>query len=124
MKKCIMVVDDDAMNLNVADFILKQDGYETVLASSGKEALDKLEMSKVDLILLDIEMPEMNGLETFKYLMLDYIEIPVMFLTASEDPENEMEAVGLGAADYVKKPFMPQDLLCRVGKVFSENVVE
>lgn len=121
MSKCIMVVDDDTMNLKMADFILKQYGYETVLASSGQDALDKLKMSKVDLILLDIEMPEMNGLETFKYLMLDYIEIPVMFLTASENPENEMEAVGLGAADYVKKPFMPQDLLCRVGKVFSEN---
>lgn len=121
MSKCIMVVDDDTMNLKMADFILKQYGYETVLASSGQDALDKLKISKVDLILLDIEMPEMNGLETFKYLMLDYIEIPVMFLTASENPENEMEAVGLGAADYVKKPFMPQDLLCRVGKVFSEN---
>ena len=124
MSKCIMVVDDDAMNLKVADFILKQHGYETVLASSGQDALDKLEISKVDLILLDIQMPEMDGLETFKYLMLDYIEIPVMFLTASEDPENEMEAVGLGAADYVKKPFMPQDLLCRVEKVFSENAEE
>lgn len=124
MSKCIMVVDDDTMNLKVADFILKQYGYETVLASSGQDALDKLKISKVDLILLDIEMPEMNGLETFKYLMLDYIEIPVMFLTASQDPENEMEAVGLGAADYVKKPFIPQDLICRVGKVFSENAEE
>ena len=83
--------------------------------------MEKLKTEKADLILLDIEMPEMNGLETFKYLMLDYIDIPVVFLTASENPEDEMEAVGLGAADYVKKPFMPQDLINRVGKVFSEN---
>lgn len=124
MSKCIMVVDDDAMNLKVADLILKQQGYETVLASSGQDALNKLKMSRVDLILLDIEMPEMDGLETFKYLMLEYIEIPVMFLTASQDPEHEMEAAGLGAADYVKKPFMPQELLSRVGKVFSENAEE
>lgn len=122
MGKRILVVDDDMMNLKMADFILKQDGYETVLASSGQEALDMLKLSKIDLILLDIVMPEMDGLETFKYLMLDYIEIPVMFLTASENPENEMEAVGLGAADYVKKPFMPQDLLSRVKKVFTENL--
>lgn len=121
MGKCIMVVDDDAMNLNVADFILKQNGYETVLANSGQQALDLLKTEKVDLILLDIQMPEMDGLETFKYLMLEYIEIPVMFLTASENPQDEMEAVGLGAADYVKKPFMPQDLLSRVDQVFSEN---
>lgn len=121
MSKCILVVDDDIMNLQMADFILKQDGYETVLASSGQDALNKLETFQIDLILLDIVMPEMDGLETFKYLMLDYIEIPVVFLTASENPENEMEAVGLGAADYIKKPFMPQDLLSRVGKVFSEN---
>lgn len=121
MGKCIMVVDDDAMNLNVADFILKQNGYETVLANSGQQALDLLKTEKVDLILLDIQMPEMDGLETFKYLMLEYIDIPVMFLTASENPQDEMEAVGLGAADYVKKPFMPQDLLSRVDQVFSEN---
>ncbi len=121
MSKCIMVVDDDMMNLKMADFILKQYGYETVLSSSGEDALEKLKTQHVDLILLDIVMPEMDGLETFKYLMLDYIEIPVMFLTASENPENEMEAMGLGAADYVKKPFMPQDLVSRVGKVFSEN---
>lgn len=121
MSKCIMVVDDDMMNLKMADFILKQYGYETVLSSSGEDALEKLKTQHVDLILLDIVMPEMNGLETFKYLMLDYIEIPVIFLTASENPENEMEAMGLGAADYVKKPFMPQDLVSRVGKVFSDN---
>lgn len=121
MSKCIMVVDDDMMNLKMADFILKQYGYETVLSSSGEDALEKLKTQHVDLILLDIVMPEMNGLETFKFLMLDYIEIPVIFLTASENPENEMEAMGLGAADYVKKPFMPQDLVSRVGKVFSDN---
>lgn len=121
MSKCIMVVDDDLMNLKMADFILKQYGYETILSASGEDALEKLKTEKADLILLDIEMPEMNGLETFKYLMLDYIDIPVVFLTASENPEDEMEAVGLGAADYVKKPFMPQDLINRVGKVFSEN---
>ncbi len=121
MAKRILVVDDDAMNLKMAEFILKQHGYETVLASSGEDALEKLKVEPIDLILLDIEMPGMNGLETFKYLMLDYIEIPVMFLTASEDPENEMEAVGLGAADYVKKPFMPQNLLERVSRAFENN---
>ena len=121
MSRCIMVVDDDMMNLKMADFILKQCDYETILSSSGADALEKMKTMHVDLVLLDIEMPEMNGLETFKYLMLDYIDIPVVFLTASEDPENEMEAVGLGAADYIKKPFMPQDLLSRVAKVFSDN---
>lgn len=121
MSKRILVVDDDMMNLKMAEFILKQHGYEMVLSTSGEDALEKLKYEHIDLILLDIEMPGMNGLETFKYLMLDYIDIPVMFLTASENPQDEMEAVGLGAADYVKKPFMPNDLLERVSKVFSEN---
>lgn len=121
MSKRILVVDDDMMNLKMADFILKQNGYEAVLSTSGEDALEKLKVEHIDLILLDIEMPGMNGIETFKFLMLDYIDIPVMFLTASENPQDEMEAVGLGAADYVKKPFMPNELLMRVSKVFSDN---
>lgn len=121
MSKRILVVDDDMMNLKMADFILKQNGYEAVLSTSGEDALEKLKTEHIDLILLDIEMPGMNGIETFKFLMLDYIDIPVMFLTASENPQDEMEAVGLGAADYVKKPFMPNELLMRVSKVFSDN---
>lgn len=121
MAKSILVVDDDPMNLKVAEFILKQNSYEVILANSGAEALEVIKGRRVDLVLLDIEMPVMNGIETFENIVLEYIEIPVMFLTASENPQDEMEATGLGAADYVKKPFNPLDLLERVSKVFENK---
>lgn len=118
MKK-ILVIDDDPMNLRMAYYILKKQSYEVVTAGSGDEGLKILDTTSVDLILLDIEMPEMDGLETFQCIMLEHIEIPVIFLTASVDSKNIIEALRLGAVDYITKPFVPEDLLGRVSKVIG-----
>lgn len=119
MSRRILVVDDDEMNLRMAEFILKQDGYEVLQAQSGMEGLLFLRDEKVDLILLDIEMPIMSGIQTFEIIKSneELKNIPVMFLTAAADADTVIEAVKLGAIDYVTKPFMPQDLLERVDKV-------
>ena len=69
-----------------------------------------------DLILLDIEMPGMNGIETFRRMQRFPVKVPVIFLTASGDEEDVMNAIKLGAANYLKKPFFPQELLKRVAK--------
>lgn len=121
MSKRILVVDDDAMNLKMAEFILKQKNYEVVKANSGMNCLATLLNEQVDLILLDIEMPVMNGMVTLERIKSnpDYQKIPVMFLTASADMDSVKEACKLGAIDYVKKPFLPQDLLGRVEKVIG-----
>ncbi len=120
MQKRILVVDDDAMNLRMTSLILEKH-YEVLLVKSGEEALDKLKHESIDLILLDIAMPGMNGIQTFKRLKEDDVEIPVIFLTASGDEDDVMTAIRLGAANYLKKPFMPKELLERVAKEFEKK---
>lgn len=119
MSKKILVVDDDEMNLKMAEFILKQGGYEVHEAQSGMEALLFLKDEPVDLILLDVEMPIMSGIQTMEVLKSneELKNIRVIMLTASADSATVVEAGKLGADDYVIKPFMPKDLLDRVYKV-------
>ncbi len=113
MQKRILVVDDDTMNLRRAERILKAE-YEVILAGSGKEALDQIKGKNIDLILLDIAMPEMDGIETFKRMKESSPDVPVIFLTASGDEDDVRNAIKLGAVNYLKKPFPPQELLKRV----------
>ncbi len=120
MKKRILVVDDDNMNLVRTKMILGQE-YEVLLAESGKEALEKLKVEKVDMVLLDIDMPEMNGIETFERMKDFAAETPVIFLTASGLEEDVVNAIRLGAANYLKKPFRPQELIKRVAQEFAKQ---
>ncbi len=117
----ILVVDDDAMNLKMAEFILSKNGYGVNKVSSGEEAIDFLKGNVVDLILLDIEMPGMNGFDTLAEIKnIDSARsIPVMFLSASVDEADLNRANDMGAVGYVKKPFMPPVLLEQIGKVLQ-----
>lgn len=117
--KTILVVDDDEMNLKMAEYILQQEGYEVVKAMSGMSCLDYLKFNRPDLILLDVEMPIMSGIQTLEVIRgnEEYKNLPVMFLTASADTDTVAAAGRLGVLSYVKKPFMPQDLVDRVQKI-------
>lgn len=121
MSRRILVIDDDAMNLRMAEFILKKNACETVMATSGAEGIERLQNEKFDLVLLDIEMPDMNGIETLEKMrgVSELERIPVIFLTASSEQADVMKADALGALDFVKKPFLPNDLLERVEKALE-----
>ena len=82
--------------------------------------MEKLKNEKVDLVLLDIEMPKMNGMEVFERMKEGSADIPVIFLTASGAEEDVVSAIRLGAVNYLKKPFEPQELLKRVAREFEE----
>ena len=125
MGRKILVVDDDGMNLRMAEFILTQAGYEVYKEQSGMECLLFLKDEKVDLILLDVEMPIMSGIQTFEIIKGndELSDISVIFLTAAADEATVIEAVKLGATDYVTKPFMPQGLLERVDKALSNRKI-
>ncbi|MEC4813544.1 MAG: diguanylate cyclase, partial [Scytonema sp. PMC 1069.18] len=112
----ILVVDDVSNNLQVMAEILEQGGYETTFASSGKQALDRIPLAKPDLILLDLMMPDITGLDVCQKLKSnpDLAEIPIIFLTASTEREHLLQAFEKGAVDYVTKPFHSQELLARV----------
>ena len=121
----ILIVDDDDMNLKMAEFILKKDmkDIEVLLADSGMKAIDALQREKVDLVLLDFQMPVMNGLKTLEIIRKreDMKDIKVIFLTAASDRDTVMKAGMMGVADYIKKPFMPKDLIERVSQTLAEK---
>lgn len=119
--KTILIVDDDEMILKMAEFILQQDGYDVVKCTSGMSGLEYFRHGKADLILLDVEMPIMSGLQTLEILKSneELADIPVMFLTANADVETVAAACSLGAVEYVVKPFMPNDLNERVKKILK-----
>ena len=119
-QKRILVVDDDEMNLTRTRIILKKN-YDVLLASSGMEALHILKTRKIDLVLLDIEMPKMNGFVTFQRMKEFVDEIPVIFLTASGLEGDVVSAIKLGAVNYLKKPYRPQELLKRVSQEFEKR---
>lgn len=119
MRKRILVVDDDSMNLARTKIILGKD-YHVISADSGIEALDKLRSERVDMVLLDIDMPGMNGITTFERMKEFAADIPVIFLTASGLEEDVHSAIKMGAVNYLKKPYRPQELLKRVAQEFEE----
>ena len=113
--KRVLVVDDDSMNLVMTRMIMEK-SYDVLLTESGAQALDLLKREEIELVLLDIEMPNMSGIETFERLRASSIDVPVVFLTASGEREDVLDAIKLGAKNYLKKPFNPQELLKRVAK--------
>jgi len=111
----ILVVDDVPRNIQVVASVLGDAGYEIMPATSGAQALDRVQTRLPDLILLDLMMPEMDGLETCAKLKAGAAaKVPVIFLTASNELAHLVKAFEAGAVDYVTKPFNPQELLARV----------
>ena len=112
----VLVVDDASKNLQVVGAMLDNVGYATTFATSGQQALDRIQIAKPDLILLDLMMPEMDGLQVCEQLQANsaLCEIPVIFLTASHDREHLLQSFAQGAVDYITKPFYPPELLARV----------
>ena len=120
MLKRVLAVDDDDMNLMRIKKILRTE-YDVFFASSGVEALDTMKREQMDLVLLDIEMPRMNGFETFERMKKFAADIPVIFLTASGLEEDVQNAIKLGAVNYLKKPFQPKELLKRVAQELEKS---
>jgi signal transduction histidine kinase len=114
--KRILVVDDVEENTYIVSTILKSAGYTPIVANSGKQAIVLAEQQHPDLMLLDINMPEMNGYEVCKYFKEheSIAEIPVVFLTVHADAESITKAFDVGAVDYLTKPFKKAELLARV----------
>jgi putative two-component system response regulator len=114
-RKKIIVVDDNLDNLNALKNTLK-DIYGVYPSPSALEMFELLEHIRPDLILLDVEMPEMNGYEAIKKLKSNtqYKDIPVIFLTSMIDEQSKMEGLRLGAVDYIYKPFDAALLLQRL----------
>ena len=112
----VLVVDDIPKNLQVVGAMLRSDGYELMAATSGAQALEGVRVQVPDLILLDLMMPEMDGLEVCRRFKADPAvrNIPIIFLTASNEMEHLVQGFEAGAVDYITKPFNAPELLARV----------
>ena len=121
MRSKILVVDDEPEAVELVEFNLKQAGYEVISAADGAEALTKSRAKKPNLIVLDLMLPEMSGLEVCKTLRRDPATagIPIIMLTARAAEIDRVLGLELGADDYITKPFSPRELVLRVKKILS-----
>lgn len=118
-KKTILIVDDDEVILTISELGLKRAGFQVVKCLSGMSCLESLMYYKPDIILLDVEMPIMSGIQTLKVIKSNenLKDIPVMFLTGSTDSETVVTAKSLGAVGYIVKPFIPQELVEKIKQI-------
>ena len=112
----VLIVDDNTKIMAIAEVHLKKEGLEVLCVEDGKSALESARQEKPDLILLDVDMPDMSGFEVCQVLKDDaeLVMIPVVFLTAADDNKSRVRGLDLGAVDYVTKPFDSFELRARV----------
>lgn len=113
---CVLVVDDEKRIQNFLLSKLKVSGYEVCTASTGAEALEQVRELDPDLVVLDVMMPRMDGFETLKKLR-SFSSVPVIILSARGANEDKIKGLGLGADDYLAKPFNPNELVARIEAV-------
>ncbi|MCL2170323.1 MAG: response regulator, partial [Defluviitaleaceae bacterium] len=113
MSKKILVVDDEKNIVDIVAFNLHKEGYEVVVARDGEACLEAFEKEEPDLVILDIMMPKMDGLEACKKIR-EKSQVPIIMLTARAEEVDKVLGLELGADDYVTKPFGVRELLARV----------
>ncbi|WP_242928771.1 response regulator transcription factor [Pontibacter vulgaris] len=113
----ILVVEDDEMILRALEFRLKKDGYEVILAKTGKEALEKLANDTFKLVITDLMLPFVTGMEVLSHIKTNASEVPVIVLSAADEEKTIMDAFKLGADDFIAKPFSPGELSLRVKRL-------
>ena len=119
----ILIVDDSPVNIRILESILERSGYDTIIAMDGPECLEKSKKSCPDLVLLDIKMPGMSGIDVCKILSQDKEtkDIPIIFITASMDDGLLLDAFESGGIDYVRKPINRVELLARIKSVLTQK---
>ncbi len=123
-KKRILLVDDEQELLRMVTSMLKEDGYANIqTAASVKEAVAAAKSFAPELAVLDVMLPDGNGFSLFKQLRM-FTEIPVLFLTALGEDEDRLRGLGLGADDYLVKPFLGRELVLRIGIILKRYYKE
>jgi DNA-binding response OmpR family regulator len=116
---CVLTVDDDEILLDLLSKELTNEGFEVATAYDGDEAIDVLKVKPVDLILLDVNMPRVNGFEVLKFVKQNYPLVKVIMLTAYNDVGNAMLSKKLGADDFVGKPYDIVELIIAMDRLFT-----
>lgn len=116
----VLVVEDDSKTLTLITRYLQREGFRTVTASDGKRALDQVQQEAPCLVVLDLMLPEMSGLEVCRRLR-EWTEVPILMLSACGEEEDRLAGLRMGADDYVTKPFSPRELVARVQAILRRS---
>lgn len=123
MNKKILLVDDDLTNSMLLKRFIEAEGYEVTYASNGRIGLELYRDSRPDLILLDINMPEMNGFEVARTIRLSDKRVIIFFLTDRTDKVDRLYGFSLKGNDYIPKPFYPEELIAKINERFESDLV-
>ncbi|EHJ56017.1 hypothetical protein HMPREF9318_00836 [Streptococcus urinalis FB127-CNA-2] len=121
MKKQILIVDDELPILTLLDYHLVKEGYQVKTAEDGRTALNLALTEHFDLIVLDIMLPQLDGIEVCKRLRAQHKKTPIIMLSAKGDEFDKVFALELGADDYMTKPFSPRELMARIKAVLRRT---
>ncbi len=119
----IMVVEDDDNTRKLMETVLRQNGYEVILAGDGLEALDKMDNHHVDLIVLDLMMPRMDGYEFTETLRQGNCDVPILMVTAKEAPADKKKGFLVGTDDYMVKPVDEEEMLLRIAALLRRSKI-
>lgn len=121
----VLIADDEPLLTELLEFRLGARGYETIVAHDGREALTKLQEERPQAVVLDMMMPVHDGLEVLRRMRADpaHADTPVIMLTARRGEADVVGALELGASDYLVKPFLPEELLIRLGRLLAGKKV-
>lgn len=117
----ILIVEDEAPIQKLLEFTLMQAGYETIIAGDGEEAVQLVLEEKPDLILLDVMLPKLDGMEVCNMLRGQSIQTPIIMLTAKGSESDKIDGLEIGADDYMTKPFSPREVAARVKAVLRRG---
>ncbi len=119
----ILICEDEEIMLTALEFRLRRQGFEVTIAEDGKQAIEKINTEKLDLIIADVMMPHVSGLELIQFVRNDLKdkETPIIVISALENDKIVLEAFRLGASDFITKPFKPHELILRIKKIFQEK---
>lgn len=122
MAKTILVADDEPYVLRSLEFILKKEGYRVLTAADGQEALDKAVEERPDLLLLDIQMPRMDGNSVCRSLREnpERKDVYIVMITAKGQEADRLQSLECGANEYITKPFSPRKVISRVKEILGE----
>ena len=118
MKRILIVDDDKDLRFNLS-CILKEEGHEVIAAADGKQALKALALSAPDLVLLDVRLPGMDGVELLEEMKKIEKNLPIIMLTAYSDVKSAVKAMKLGAFDYITKPFDNEELILSIKRALQ-----
>ena len=118
----ILICEDEEIMLTALEFRLRKAGFEVLLAENGKIALEKIKEENPDLVVADIMMPFVTGLELIEFIRKDMRSaLPIIVISALEHEDTVLEAFRIGATDFITKPFKPNELVLRIKRIFQDS---